>query len=70
MAGQGRQEAVVTQHMVRCRIFRRLRSLSGHDQMVTYSPDPTFEGPLHTETCPMPKEYNSAEAVVGESTRQ
>ena len=30
MAGLGRQEIVVAQHMVRCGIFRRLRSLSGH----------------------------------------
>ena len=43
---------------------------TGHDQTVTYSPDRTFEGRLHTKTCPMPKEYNSAEAAGGDSTRQ
>ena len=42
---------------------------SSQDQTVTYSPDRTFEGPLHAKTCPIPKECNSAEAVVRYPTR-
>jgi len=41
------------------------KTATGHEQTVTYSPDRTFEGPLHAKTFPIPKECNSAKAVVG-----